>query len=212
MRGQATQILEDAGSCEALRLPSPQEGGGGEAAGWGQSGRPQRLCAELRTDPLWRFAPSPPGERFPARAFQSNQDWSNGYNERLETCPPHSAPAAGGHRAGGGGRRPLPLSFYSSFTPFRLTKPETFWVFIGTRNYWNLLTDWDFWIAFGRTVLLLTVALNLEMLLGLALAMLVEKATRGQRLLRTLMMFPMCSRRSWSASSSSSCSTTISAW
>ena len=55
----------------------------------------------------------------------------------------------------------------------------------------NILTDWDFWIAFGRTVLLLTVALNLEMLLGLGLALLVEKATRGQRVLRTLMMFPM---------------------
>jgi multiple sugar transport system permease protein len=86
---------------------------------------------------------------------------------------------------------PLALSFYSSFTPFRLTRPETFYVFIGLRNYINLLSNWDFWVAFGRTVLLLTVALNLEMVLGLGLAMLVEKATRGQRLLRTLMMFPM---------------------
>ena len=49
----------------------------------------------------------------------------------------------------------------------------------------NILTNWDFWIAFGRTVLLLTIALNLEMLLGLGLALLVEKATRGQRVLRT---------------------------
>ncbi len=32
-------------------------------------------------------------------------------------------------------------------------------------------------------MLLLTVALNLEMLLGLGLALLVKKATRGQRLL-----------------------------
>ncbi|HWK66220.1 MAG TPA: sugar ABC transporter permease [Rhizobiaceae bacterium] len=86
---------------------------------------------------------------------------------------------------------PLALSFYSSFTPFRLTKPETFFVFTGFRNYANILSDRDFWAAFGRTVLLLTIALNLEMLLGLGLAMLVEKASRGQRLLRTLMMFPM---------------------
>ena len=40
-------------------------------------------------------------------------------------------------------------------------------------------------------MLLLTVALNLEMLIGLGLALLVEKATRGQRMLRTIMMFPM---------------------
>ncbi|MCO5064091.1 MAG: sugar ABC transporter permease [Rhizobiaceae bacterium] len=86
---------------------------------------------------------------------------------------------------------PLLLSFYSSFTPFRLTRPETFFVFIGLRNYVTILSDWNFWVAFGRTVLLLTVALNLEMLLGLGLALLVEKASRGQRVLRTIMMFPM---------------------
>lgn len=86
---------------------------------------------------------------------------------------------------------PLGLSFYSSFTSFRLTRPESFYTFVGFRNYANILSNWDFWVAFGRTVLLLTVALNLEMILGLGLAMLIEKATRGQRLLRTLMMFPM---------------------
>ena len=87
---------------------------------------------------------------------------------------------------------PLLLSLYSSFTPFRLTKPETFWIFIGLRNYLrhpdrSAISG----SAFGRTVLLLTVALNLEMLLGLGLALLVEKASRGQRVLRTMMMFPM---------------------
>jgi multiple sugar transport system permease protein len=86
---------------------------------------------------------------------------------------------------------PLLLSLYSSFTPFRLTKPETLWVFIGVRNYVQVLSDPVFWVAFGRTVLLLTVALNLEMLLGLGLALLVDRATRGQRILRTMMMFPM---------------------
>src|SRR5437667_7156921 len=73
---------------------------------------------------------------------------------------------------------PLVLSFYSSFTPFRLTRPETFFVFTGLRNYLNIVASLDFWIAFGRTILLLTVALNLEMLLGLGLALLVEKASR----------------------------------
>ncbi|WP_034885590.1 carbohydrate ABC transporter permease [Ensifer aridi] len=86
---------------------------------------------------------------------------------------------------------PLLLSFYSSFTPFRLTQPASLFNFVGFRNYGRILTDVEFWTAFGRTVLLLTVALNAEMLLGLGLAMLVEKATAGQRLLRTIMMFPM---------------------
>lgn len=86
---------------------------------------------------------------------------------------------------------PLLLSLYSSFTPFRLTQPASLYTFAGFRNYARILADLEFWTAFGRTVLLLTVALNVEMLLGLGLAMLVEKATRGQRLLRTIMMFPM---------------------
>lgn len=86
---------------------------------------------------------------------------------------------------------PLLLSLYSSFTPFRLTRPGTFWVFIGARNYVAILTSHAFWVAFARTVVLLTVALNLEMLIGLGLALLVEKASRGQRVLRTIMMFPM---------------------
>lgn len=86
---------------------------------------------------------------------------------------------------------PLLFSFYSSFTPFRLTKPDTLWIFVGLRNYATVLGNAEFWVAFGRTVLLLTVALNAEMLLGLGLALLVNKATHGQRLLRTAMMFPM---------------------
>lgn len=86
---------------------------------------------------------------------------------------------------------PLALSLYSSFTPFRLTRPESLFNFIGFRNYQRILTDWVFWAAFIRTVVFLTIALNLEMLLGLGLAMLVNKATHGQRVLRTLMMFPM---------------------
>ncbi|WP_204115264.1 carbohydrate ABC transporter permease [Shimia biformata] len=86
---------------------------------------------------------------------------------------------------------PLILSFYSSFTPYKLTRPETLYKWIGTFNYEKAMKSVHFWSAFGRTVLLLTVALNLEMLLGLGLALLVNKVTYGQRALRTIMMFPM---------------------
>ncbi len=86
---------------------------------------------------------------------------------------------------------PLVLSFYSSFTSYKLTKPDTLYNWIGTFNYQKAAGDIYFWTAFGRTVLLLTVALNLEMVLGLGLALMVSKVTRGQRLLRTMMMFPM---------------------
>ena len=86
---------------------------------------------------------------------------------------------------------PLILSLYSSFTPYRLTRPETLYKWIGTYNYEKAIKSVHFWAAFGRTILLLTIALNLEMLMGLGLALLVNKVTYGQRALRTIMMFPM---------------------
>ena len=86
---------------------------------------------------------------------------------------------------------PLLLSLYSSFTAYKLTRPDSLYRWVGTFNYEKAVTDAKFWAAFGRTVLLLTVALNLEMLLGLGLALMVSKVTRGQRALRTMMMFPM---------------------
>ncbi|MDB2348816.1 sugar ABC transporter permease [Alphaproteobacteria bacterium] len=86
---------------------------------------------------------------------------------------------------------PLLISLWTSFTPFKLTKPETLYRFIGFRNYERLIGDYDFWVAFGRTVLFLTIALNLELVFGLGIALLINKITYAQKTLRTLMMFPM---------------------
>ena len=84
---------------------------------------------------------------------------------------------------------PLIVSLWSSLTPYVLTRPASLFQFVGLRNYQRLLSDSDFWWAFGRTLVFITVALNLEMVLGLAL--LVNQITWGQRTLRTVMMFPM---------------------
>ena len=86
---------------------------------------------------------------------------------------------------------PLLVSFYSSFTAYNMTRPATLFRWIGTRNYERLLDNSDFWWALGRTVVFLTIALNLELAIGLGLALLVNKVTAGQRLLRTVIMFPM---------------------
>ncbi len=86
---------------------------------------------------------------------------------------------------------PLLFSLYTSFTSFKLTRPETLYNFVGFRNYIRLFGNEDFWVAFGRTILVLTIALNLEMIFGLGLALLVNKVTMGQRLVRTLIMVPM---------------------
>ena len=86
---------------------------------------------------------------------------------------------------------PLVFSMYTSFTGYRLTKPDSLYDWVGLRNYTRILSDPDFWIPFGRTVLFLTVVLNVEFLLGLAIALLINRITWGQRILRTIMMFPM---------------------
>jgi multiple sugar transport system permease protein len=86
---------------------------------------------------------------------------------------------------------PLLFSLYSSFTPYRLTNPSSLWRWIGITNYARIIGDGDFWSALGRTVFFLTVVLNLEMVLGLGIALLMNTVTRGQRVLRTILMFPM---------------------
>ena len=72
---------------------------------------------------------------------------------------------------------PLLISLWTSFTPFKLTKPDTLYRFVGLRNYERLIGDYDFWVAFGRTVLFLTIALNLELVFGLGIALLINNAT-----------------------------------
>ncbi|MEM7047448.1 MAG: sugar ABC transporter permease [Pseudomonadota bacterium] len=86
---------------------------------------------------------------------------------------------------------PIIFSLYTSLTPYRLTRPDSLFTFIGVRNYVRLFGNEDFWSAFGRTIIFLVIALNLEFLLGLGIALLINRLTWGQRTLRTLMMFPM---------------------
>lgn len=86
---------------------------------------------------------------------------------------------------------PLLFSLYTSFTGYRLIRPDSLYNWVGFRNYERIFTDYDFWVAFGRTVLFLTIALNLEFLFGLGIALLINRITWGQRTLRTIMMFPM---------------------
>jgi multiple sugar transport system permease protein len=86
---------------------------------------------------------------------------------------------------------PMLYSLYLSLTNFNLTSPGSV-DFIGLRNYINLLTkDPLFWKSFGRTILFIALATNIEFILGLGIAQLLARLTRGQGVARTLMMMPM---------------------
>jgi multiple sugar transport system permease protein len=86
---------------------------------------------------------------------------------------------------------PMLYSLYLSFTNYTMTSASTY-QFVGLRNYIDLLTkDPLFWKAFGRTVLFISLAVNIEFLIGLGIAHLMARAIRGQSLARTLIMMPM---------------------
>jgi multiple sugar transport system permease protein len=86
---------------------------------------------------------------------------------------------------------PMVYSLYLSFTNFNLITPQNH-EFIGLQNYAQLLfNDPLFWKAFLRTVLFISLAVNIEFLLGLGIATLMARAIRGQSLGRTLIMMPM---------------------
>lgn len=85
---------------------------------------------------------------------------------------------------------PMLYSLYLSFTDFKLTSAATH-NFVGLANYIELFKDPLFRQSFGRTVLFIALAVNLEFIIGLGIAQLMARAIRGQSLIRTLMMMPM---------------------
>jgi multiple sugar transport system permease protein len=89
---------------------------------------------------------------------------------------------------------PMLYSVYVSFTPFNLLRPTTTMVFTVEkmfRNYEKLLDDRIFWKSVLNTVIFLTVTVNLSFGIALALSQLMAKVTRGQSVMRTLLMIPM---------------------
>ena len=85
---------------------------------------------------------------------------------------------------------PMLYSLYLSFTDYTLTNTAGYG-FVGLENYVALFKAPIFWQAFGRTILFIALAVNLEFLIGLVIAQLMAKVMAGQSLLRTLMMMPM---------------------
>lgn len=85
---------------------------------------------------------------------------------------------------------PMLYSFYLSFTDFTLLSGASA-KFIGLQNYITLFKDPIFWAALGRTILYITIAVNVEFILGLLIANAMSHVIRGQSILRTIMMMPM---------------------
>lgn len=85
---------------------------------------------------------------------------------------------------------PMVYSFYLSLTNLNLLHPSRA-RFIGFKNYLKLFEDPIFWRSLMNTVIFMGIAVNVEFLLGLILAQLIFRVTRGQSTVRTAIMAPM---------------------
>jgi multiple sugar transport system permease protein len=63
--------------------------------------------------------------------------------------------------------------------------------FVGLANYTRLLSDAQFRESFGVTIAFAAVVVSVEMVLGVGLALLLDRELRGMTVLRTLFILPM---------------------
>ncbi len=85
---------------------------------------------------------------------------------------------------------PLLYSAYMSVHHFYLPRPQDF-AFIGLKNYTDVLTSAEFQRALGNTLIYAGVAVPLEFLFGLILALALANITQGRGVIRMLLMLPM---------------------
>lgn len=86
---------------------------------------------------------------------------------------------------------PLIWTIYLSFTNFAVNRPNRDVKFIGLRNYERILGDADTWATMQATAHFLIWTIVLQVLIGFALAYLINKKFRGNDLWTTIIVFPM---------------------
>lgn len=87
---------------------------------------------------------------------------------------------------------PLIWSLYLSFTSWSVIQDAgRAPVWVGTENYWSLLTNERTWQRFVVTGQFVVPAVTIELLLGFGAAMLLNRKFTGRGLIMTLMLIPM---------------------
>lgn len=86
---------------------------------------------------------------------------------------------------------PVAYSLYLSFHQWKLTTFQKGVPFVGLDNYVRAITDDGFRHSLQLTVGFMTVALVIELVLGIALAVLLEQAFKGRRTVLILLLLPM---------------------
>ena len=84
---------------------------------------------------------------------------------------------------------PLGRALWMSLFDIQLTRPGVE-PFVGLGNYIDQLASGNFWGSVGRALFFTVVSTALELLFGLALALLMDQPLRGRWLLRTIIILP----------------------
>ncbi len=86
---------------------------------------------------------------------------------------------------------PLIWTIYLSFTNYKANRAGRELKFVGLRNYERILTDTDIWHNMQVTAHFLTWTILLQVLLGFALAWLINKTFKGHSFWTTVILLPM---------------------
>jgi multiple sugar transport system permease protein len=84
---------------------------------------------------------------------------------------------------------PLCYSFFLTFRNYDLAV-GAFHDYIGLDNYLEMLEDKRFWSSWLKTFMIIFPAITLQLLLGLGVALLLNRITRGRALLTSLLIIP----------------------
>lgn len=84
----------------------------------------------------------------------------------------------------------VPLA-YSAYLSLNRTNPITKkWVFVGVDNYLNVLTNYEAWMAFGRTAYFTCLAVICTTILGIIMALVLNQRFLGRGIMRSIVLVP----------------------
>jgi multiple sugar transport system permease protein len=87
---------------------------------------------------------------------------------------------------------PMAQSLIFSFQSYNLLRPET-QKFVGFQNYINIVKSDQFWTTLRVTLVYTAVAVAIEFVIGLAIALLLNRNLIGRRFIRTIILLPFFS-------------------
>ncbi|WP_170311500.1 carbohydrate ABC transporter permease [Vallitalea okinawensis] len=85
---------------------------------------------------------------------------------------------------------PVINTFYLSLFEYRVQTMALGKVFVGLENYKKIISDETFWNSFTWTVQFTFISVILELIIGMALALIMNRKIPGQSIIRTIILIP----------------------